>query len=352
MRRILFLHGPELDKPAGEKVLELCSCYTPLVEPVESNSVYLDLSGCGEFAKIIQAISHLVCHTLHVRLQAGLATSRLLARLAVECQAIHRHPSSFYRVFSRPEIILVEVFPGREGDFISPLPLDSFYPLSHRAVRQFSRLGFNTVGELALLSPAKLAQFSGQQAPMLHRQLNGLDASPVTGLYPPSRIVYPLEMEEAHPNYIQIEQVFRDAASGLAVLLEQKHTGCQRISLEMRAEKAITLKERRLSSPCQESRQLTSILLSLVNSPTLSSPLLGFVITLDELAPMRLDQPDLFTYRLLYKNQERERRLEGLLQNLQTQFPDSLRQGLPIERREQLLALWDPWRCPAGGCRP
>ncbi len=198
------------------------------------------------------------------------------------------------------------------------------------------------------LSPEKLGQLTGENPYLLVQKLNGIDPSPVTGLYPPDRLTYPIDLEEGPADLIRIEKMLKDAVRELERLLEERHAGCRYIKLEIRLMEHSVLKERELSGLCWRSSHLFNILQGLIEKEYLSPNVTGLLITLQGFATLTYEQPDLFIQRVFYEKKQRESRVEEALRNLQNRFPGSLRRGMEIGRREQILALWDPWR----GFRP
>lgn len=345
MRRIAYLKWDR--NPNGwDKCLDLCSNYTPLVEPLSNEAIYLDLGGCGDTLAILRDIGRITHDVSHGCLQAGVATSRLISRIATEHQYLPRCPRASYQIHSYPGIQTIEVLPGKEKEFISPLPLDSVDSLPPKLIKKLFRMGFSTVSDLCALSPSKLLQFTGENPYLLTQQLNGLDLLPVTGLYPPSRLTYPIELEEDAKDLVRIKKMIGDAVIVMEGLLEERYSGCNQVKIEIRSNQKTILKERQLSSPCYRAGQLLNIISGLLCKEVLNEGLSSLLITLQDFTVLTFSQPDLFANRVFLDNREKEDRLETLIQNLKDRFPDSLslQRGITTSRREQILALIDPWR--------
>ncbi|MEQ8174338.1 MAG: hypothetical protein ABRQ26_04635 [Syntrophomonadaceae bacterium] len=346
MRRIVFFAIEKFEESAREHFLALCSNYTPLVEPCGDEGAYLDLGGCGDARAIILAIGAGFYHTAGACLQAGLASSRLLSRMAAarSPDALAALPGSF-KLFSGPGITLIEVLPGRESKFMAPFPLNTFPLLSPGALKKLLGLGFSCIGDLGAISPVYLGQLSGHNPDRLAQSLAGIDPTPVRGLYPPGRISYKLiSGEDGRLNFSRLDEILRIASGELEGLLESRHCGCRHIKLEIESKQGAIIRERKLGSPCSRSGQLKSILSRLWPEVLPDSDLSQVFIYLQDLTPVPLCQPDLFLNRTFFAEREREHLLNDLLENLQGRFPGALRQGLELNRREQVLALWDPWR--------
>lgn len=351
MRKIVFFKTKKLEAADRDHFLALCSNYTPLVEPCGEDGVFLDLGGCGDERSIILAIGDGFYHTAGACLQAGLASSRLLAGMAAARppEALTAPPDSF-RLFSRPGITLIDVLPGRESQFMASLPLNTFPLLSPGALKRLLGLGFSRIGDLEAVSPVYLGQLCGHNPELLAQNLAGWDPTPVRGLYPPCRISCKLIWgEDGGLNFRHLDEILHRASEELEGLLASRHCGCRCIKLEIELKQGAIIRERKLSSPCSRSRQLESILNRLWPEVLPDNNLGQVFIYLQDLTPVPLRQPDLFFNRTFFVGAEREHLLDDLLENLQGRFPGILSQGLELNRRERVLALWDPWR--NGGLR-
>lgn len=351
MRRIVFFKIEKLEASAREHFLDLCSNYTPLVEPRGDDGAYLDLGGCGDARSIILAIGKGFHHIAGAYLQAGLASSRLLAGIAaVQSPGSLAAPPDSFRLLSRPGIALIEVLAGRESKFMGPLPLNLFPLLSTGALKKLLGLGFSCIGDLGAISPVYLGQLSGHNPDLLAQNLAGIDPTPVKGLYPPYRISYKLiSGEDSTLNLNCLDVILRKASGELERLLESRHCGCRCVKLEIASKQGTFIRERKLGSPCSRAGQLNSIVSRLWPEALPDKDLSQVFIYLQDLSPIPLCQPDLFLNRIFFDQVEREYLLDDLLESLQARFPGILSQGLELTRREQVLALWDPWR--NGGMR-
>lgn len=351
MHRIVFFKIERAEDAAREHFLNLCSNHTPLVEPHGYDGAFLDLGGCGNAPSIILAIGRELYHTAGACLQAGLASSRLLAGMAAaRSPALLASPNGSFQFFSRPGIVLVEVLPGKESEFMAPLPLEVFPLLSAGALKRLSGLGFSSIGDLDAISPVYLGQLSGQNPDLLAQNLAGIDPTPVRGLYPPFRISYKLGPGEDGSLYLtRLDEILQSTSEELERLMELRHCGCRHIKLEMGFRQGALVRERKLGTPCSRAGQLKSIISRLWLKALPPGDLSQVFIYLQDLTPLPLYQPDLFLNRTFFAETQRGYLVEDLLEKLQDRFPGALRQGLELERSEQVLALWDPWRSVNGG---
>lgn len=344
MRNIVYIALTEPNMDIYNECLEMCSTYTPLVEPLSSNDIFIDITGCGKSGKIINNIARHIYNLWKVQLKIGLANSKLLARTAICSKKLPGNKPPIYRVIHRPEAILIQVLPGKEAEFTGALFLKDFYPLTNSAVKKLSRLGFSRVKEIAAISPHQLTNMLGADGYLLSQQSRGIDFSPVLGLFPPLRIIYPLDLEEAAMDSLRIEKALFEAAHILISRLQSRYSGCRNISLEIVTDHEKLIQNRILQSNCYTSEHLFNILKSLVKQGNITSPISGFRIILTEIETLQMCQEDLFSYHIAGFNTQQQIKLKNTLEKLGTSFPGLISQGININRRERVLALWDPWR--------
>lgn len=343
MRTIVLIKG--ISTAIGEAGLEICSRYTPLVEPQQDGSVYLDVSGCGPAQKIVFSLAEEMAPVAG-ELRIGWASSRLLALIAVKGNPEPKSQGSACCLHKTSWAVIAEVIAGCEADFLSYLPLSQFPPLKPQELKKLTRAAFATVGEIARLPQQRLSLLVGKRAFLLARNSQGMDDTPVLGLYPPDRLAVPLGSAGEEVDMERIGQQLSAAAQTLERLLGERGAGASRVRLEVCGEQAIS-RERRLSQACFEARNLNNILLGLWRQlPPFQGTFQGRVL-LEEVAVLNWQEQDLFAL----PTRERERHnsyLEDALQSLEMRFPGQISLGSPeVERREQVLALWDPWRFPA-----
>jgi len=157
-----------LYRRAAHALLEYLDQYSPLIEPWRAGHLYLDLTGTRRLfgppvdtgAKIQKELKA----RFSLRSAVGLASNKLVSRVAS-------------RVI-RPRGVC-DVFPGGEGIFLAPLPVDVLPGLDEKAEATLSDLNLARVGELAALPPEHLFLAFGPFGYRLHRFALGRDDSPV-----------------------------------------------------------------------------------------------------------------------------------------------------------------------------
>jgi len=91
-----------------------------------------------------------------------------------------------------------------------------------------------------------------------------------------------------------------------------------------------------------EERRLREILGILLKNLSLTGPILGMTLEVSSLYRWSLTEQDLFT--LDKRSTRPHQELKGTVEALEGKIPGAVHVGVAIDRREQVLSLWDPWR--------
>ena len=345
MRKIVYLH---LEKgKISQVILEECSRYSTLVEPRGEQGVLLDLSTFKRAGEIVKELAVFIYRQNVGPARLGIASNPLVAFCATcgSIPPVQVKIKNTYRFHSYYNILIFQVIPGQEASFLAGLPLQEFPVLSAKERQKLIRLGYSRVGEMAGLSQERLGQILKCDALQLWQNSRGIDYSSVRGNYPPDRLVCSLLLSSCKDRQ-RLEQALQQISISLEKELDQRHKTCRKLVLEVRGEKESLSQERLLGYACHEASQLTRILVELLPKTELPLPVEELRVRVDRLEKVEVEMPDLFTWRQHYQEEQQHRRLQEAIHDLLQRFPRSIQQGAEVERREQILALWDPWRFP------
>ena len=153
--------------------------FTPLVEGIGLDEVFLDVSGCvalfGSPAEIAVTIRRRVTEELGLSCSIGAGPSKLIAKLA--SKAAKPRASTRGPVPGRGTLVVPE---EEVHSFLWPLPVEALWGVGQASADRLHKLGVNTVGELAALPVASVVACLGQAAgQMLHSLAWGRDLRPV-----------------------------------------------------------------------------------------------------------------------------------------------------------------------------
>jgi DNA polymerase-4 len=143
----------------SRQVMEILAAYGPL-EQMSVDEAYIDLSQWPSPQRIAPQVRLEVKEKTHLPCSIGLATSKLVAKVASE--------------FEKPEGCTI-VAPGDEASFLEPLPTRVLWGIGPRTAERLEEMGISTCGQLAMADKALLRDRFGRQAESLQRRARGED---------------------------------------------------------------------------------------------------------------------------------------------------------------------------------
>jgi DNA polymerase IV len=162
----IFVDGhPERYRDCSQRVYEVLTAFSPLVEMASIDEAYLDITGTERlYGPPLRA-----AHLLHERIKAatrlncsiGIAASRLVAKISSD-QA-------------KPNGVLW-VLPGKESAFLAPLDVRKVPGVGKVTEKNLHALGIRKVGDLARLDDGFLEERFGKWGLALAGKSQGLDA--------------------------------------------------------------------------------------------------------------------------------------------------------------------------------
>ena len=167
----MFLPG-SFDRYAdySRRLHEVLLSFTPLVEGIALDEAFLDVGGArrllGTAPEIGTAIRRRIADDLRLNASVGVATCKLIAKLASEAAKPTASPSG---AVPGPGVLVVE--PGEEIAFLHPHPVQALWGVGPATRTKLDRFGVRTVGDLAALPVETLVNALGRS---LGRHLHDL----------------------------------------------------------------------------------------------------------------------------------------------------------------------------------
>jgi DNA polymerase-4 len=154
---------------ASRAVFEIFRDTSPVVEGVSLEEAFLDVRGLerisGSPVEIARRLRRRVRDRVGLAITVGVATTKVVAKMASRT--------------AKPDGLLV-VSPGKELEFLHPLPVEAVWGVGESTARKLHDLGIATVGEIAAAGEAFLISALGPAAGRrLHAVAHNRDYRPV-----------------------------------------------------------------------------------------------------------------------------------------------------------------------------
>jgi DNA polymerase-4 len=162
----IFVDGhPTRYRDCSQKVFEVLTSFSPLVEMASIDEAYLDMTGTerlhGPPLRAAHLLHQRVKDATHLNCSIGVAASRLVAKISSD-QA-------------KPNGVLW-VIPGREAEFLAPLDVRKVPGVGKVTEKNLHVLGIRKVGDLARLDDGFLEERFGKWGMALAGKSRGFDA--------------------------------------------------------------------------------------------------------------------------------------------------------------------------------
>jgi len=156
----------------SKKFFQICSNYTPLIEPLSIDELFLDVSGCeslfGSSECIGRKIKERVYQELGLKVSVGIAENKFLAKIAANLGK----PDGFY------------IIPSKDiKKILYPLPVSSLWGIGKKTEELLKKSGIYQVEQLAKMPDSILENLLGKNGKKIKLLAQGIDENPVT---PPS----------------------------------------------------------------------------------------------------------------------------------------------------------------------
>ena len=155
-------------RQASHSFMEILADFSPCIEPMGLDEAYLDVTGCeepyGSFRQMAVAIKKRVCGELGLTASVGIATCKVVAKVASD--------------LCKPDGLL-EIAPGEESRFLSPLPVAKLPGVGKKTGQALQEMAVATIGEFASLPLGIVKKHFGQFGLVIHLYANGIDGRKV-----------------------------------------------------------------------------------------------------------------------------------------------------------------------------
>lgn len=160
-------------RECSRRVMGVLEAFGPL-EQMSVDEAYVDLGGREDAEAQARAIYERVPVETGLPCSVGLATSKLVAKVASD--------------FNKPHGFTY-VPPGQEAAFLAPLSARVIWGIGPRTAERLAVLGITTCGHLAAADPAELRAEFGREAEKMRHRAAGVDERPVQPEHGPAKSI-------------------------------------------------------------------------------------------------------------------------------------------------------------------
>jgi len=158
---------------ASKQVMERLNKLTPLIEQISIDEAFLDISDLSEPPeRIARGLQAGIRDELGLPCSIGIAPNKLVAKIATE---VGKKAAKG----NQPPFALTIVPPGKEAEFLAPLPADMLWGVGPKTSARLSELGIHTIGDIARWPEEELVRLFGENGREMARHARGQDERPV-----------------------------------------------------------------------------------------------------------------------------------------------------------------------------
>lgn len=151
------------------KVIEI----TPFIERISIDEAFIDVTGLPEpIGEIARDLQQKVNNQCHLPVSIGGASNKLVAKIANDW-------GKSQKIGSEPPNTITIIPPGKEAEFLAPLPLQSLWGVGPKTAERLQGIGITTIGELAQTPNTTLEMLFGRFGPDLRTRAMGIDNRPI-----------------------------------------------------------------------------------------------------------------------------------------------------------------------------
>lgn len=319
---------------------ELLAGFTPVIEPVSSGEVFLEMPRDG-IRNLLQEVGR-----ADFRVLAGTGANPLVARAAVLAgiRESGRIPGLVRIPVPEGGTPVFAVSPGKEAAFISALPVELLWPLPEKTRLALRALGLATGGDVAGVGERELRAHFGAAGALIAAYSRGVDPRRVRALYPAPELSRRFTLGGVSDRRV-LDGALSAGARHLAARLRREARGYRHLRLEVgvRGNPARLENERRFPvhvppDPGRLARQLSLLL----DGIQVTGPVDELRVTVGAFYRLEPGQVELFSTSRTTGG------LERMVAALDDRYPGRLARGGAFRscarRRERMLDFYDSYR--------
>lgn len=249
---------PGMEKYArvSSLVMSILLEFTDMLEQVSIDEAFLDVTGSqklfGSGVEIARKIKSRIQEDLHLTASVGVAGNKFIAKVASDLK--------------KPDGLVV-VEPGREKEFLAPLPVGRLWGVGQKTEAYLKKMGLERIGQLADLPHSGLTARLGKSGAHLWQLAQGIDDRPVAPEEGYKSIGHEITFEHDTADLELLNKTLLDLAERVAHRLRLHDARARTIAVKFREADFSTFTRRiTLNSPVDTAEKIFPIALKLLKS--------------------------------------------------------------------------------------
>jgi DNA polymerase IV len=236
-------------------IMSILSDFTDMLEQVSVDEAFLDVTGSeklfGAGPEIAKKIKGRIRDELQLTASAGVAANKFVAKVASDLK--------------KPDGLVV-VEPGREKEFLAPLPISRLWGVGPKTEAHLKALGLERIGQIADLPPNSLTAL-GNSGSHLWQLAQGIDDRPVLSEEGCKSIGHEITFEHDTGDLVLLETTLLSLTEKVAQRLRTQKVRAHTIAIKFREADFSTFTRRvTLDAPADTSEKIYPVARQLLKS--------------------------------------------------------------------------------------
>jgi DNA polymerase-4 len=298
----------------SERVMQHLHELTPLVEQVSIDEAFLDVSDLPQPGELIaRSLQTRIREQEGLPCSLGVAANRLLAKTANDIgKAANRGEG--------PPNAITVVPPGREAEFLAPLPVETLWGVGPKTAERLNEMGIKTIGDLALWHPSDLAFRFGKAGEELALRAQGIDDRPIITFHEAKSISHETTFTRDIQDEHSLRQTIRRMSEDVGRRLRQEALAGSTVRIKLRWPDFTTItRQITLEQPTDQDAEITTAALALFEANwTRGQPVRLIGVAVSGLGPLvrQLSMWD--------EGSEKDRRLQSAIDEIRDRFGEGV----------------------------
>ncbi len=225
---VLVSSGYSRYQEASQDVMSILSEVTPLVEQISIDEAFLDVSDLPQSGlDIAQSLQQSILVKTRLPSSIGVASNMLVAKIAND-YGKQKHKDN------NPPMAVTVVHPGKEAEFLAPLPVTSLWGIGPKSAVKLEGLGIKMIGDLAKTPKIQLEKLFGRNVHELLSHANGIDNRPVLVEHEIKSISQEITFSRDRSEISYLESILRDMSEKVGLRLRKNGFCGYTIRLKLR----------------------------------------------------------------------------------------------------------------------